>query len=237
MKNKILFIAILSMFISCKENKKSDINNTKAVELNDGNSTLELDSFKVNNPDTLIFQDDKLISKSEFTMYGDGVANLIINEEVIIYNQDESVFGRIFFSEESESFIMDNFPKEIKARYFVPILEQFYFDAIRPDKNDSFLKIFINSEIKKVKKEKVNFKFIDWDKYIKENFINIRKINSKSELDKNTYKVIKIEKDSALIESISLSDCDLIENSDNNVSKKIKWKDDNLLLISLFECN
>lgn len=235
MKNRILFISVLSILISCKESENSSSNEleTKVFEVKDEN--IEPNYSEINNPDTLIYQDEKLISKSEFRMYGNGVANLFISDEVIIYNQDESVFGKIFFSEESESYVID-LPKLIKARYFVPILDQFYFDAVRPDINDSFLKIYVNSEIKKIKKANLNFKFIEWDNYIKHNFIKLRKINSKQKYDSNTYKVIKLENDSALIKSITKSDCDLIETS-KDISKKIKWKEANLLLISFFECN
>ncbi len=224
----------MSIFISCKEADKKDSNKTEVLEIKEENLNPQ-EILKNKSQDTLIYQDDKLISKSEFTMYGDGVVNLNINNEVIIYNQDESVFGKIFFSEESESFVID-MPKEIKARYFVPILEQFSFDAIRPKENDSYLNIFINSEIKKIKKEKINFNFFEWDNYLKESFINIRRVNNKDQVDNNTYKVLNIEKDSILIKSISKTECDLIEES-KNISKKVKWKEDNLLLISFFECN
>ena len=232
MKNRILIFAFVSLFSSCKEKNEELKNVSNKNKANDEEVVLE--NYKNINKDTLVYQDENLISKSDFITHGDGVVNLNISNELFIYNKDNSIFGKIIFSEESESYILE-MPKEINARYFVPVLDQFYFDAENPNKDETYLNIFINSKIKKVKKDNVNFNFVTWQNYLKENFIKIRKLDSK-DLDKNTYEVLNIEEDSILIKSVSKKACDAIETY-TNVSKKIKWRDNNLLLIDFFECN
>lgn len=230
MINKIILLISASLIISCQEKEK-----VKEIEfVNDTVARQEI-SYDNISKDSLVYEDDILTSNTDFVIHGDGVINLNISKEVIIYNNDNSLFGKIAFSEESESYVMD-MPKVVNARYFVPLLDQFYFDAKNPVEDDTYLHIYINSEVKKVKKNTVDFNFVTWENYLKANFVTLRKMNNKDQLDKNTYKVLSIENDSISIKSVAKSECDAVEVY-KDVTKKIRWKNNNLLLINFYECN
>lgn len=230
MINKIILLISASLIISCQEKEK-----VKEIEFDNDTVARQEISYDNISKDSLVYEDDILTSNTDFVIHGDGVINLNISKEVIIYNNDNSLFGKIAFSEESESYVMD-MPKVVNARYFVPLLDQFYFDAKNPVEDDTYLHIYINSEVKKVKKNTVDFNFVTWENYLKANFVTLRKMNNKDQLDKNTYKVLSIENDSISIKSVTKSECDAVEVY-KDVSKKIRWKNNNLLLINFYECN
>jgi hypothetical protein len=177
-----------------------------------------------------------LIVKSEFIIRGEGVVNLSILDKLIIYNEDDSIFGEIIPLGESEYKI--NMPSKIIARYFVPMLDQFIFDANESKKDDMFIEIYINNEIRKIKKESVEYQFQKWEDYVKNSFINLRNCSNSidNKKDNNTYQVISVNKDFLKLKSISKSSCDAIENY-TNVTKSVKWRDKDTLLISFYECN
>ena len=230
MINKIILIISASLIISCQEKEKF-----KEIDFDNDTVARQEISYDNKTKDSLVYEDDILTSNTDFVIHGDGVINLNISKEVIIYNDDDSVFGKITFSEESESYVLD-MPKVINARYFVPLLDQFYFDAKEPAADDPYLYIYINSDVKKVKINTVKYNFITWENYVKANFVTLRKMNNKEQLDKNTYHVLSMENDSINIKSITKSECDAIEEY-KDVSKKIRWKNNDLLLINFYECN
>lgn len=230
MKNKIILLVGASLIFSCQEKEK-------VKEIGYEMDTIEKIETSYDNvsKDSLLFEDDILTSKTDFIIQGDGVVNINISQELTIYNNDDSLFGKIMFSEESESYVLE-MPKVINARYFVPMLDQFYFDAKNPNTDDSYLYIYINSEVKKVKKTTVDFNFVTWENYLKSNFITLRKMQNNDQLDKYIYQVLNVEKDSISIKSIAKEECDAVELY-KDVSKKIRWKDNDLLLINFYECN
>lgn len=231
-------IAVTLLFLSsCKDKteetkEEMKITTNEKVDLNNEMSNLNL----CKNTDTLIYKNDSLIVKSEFTMRGSGVVSLNISDKLIIYNEDESIFGEITAMGESEYDI--KLPSTIIARYFVPMFDQFYFDANEPNNNNDFIEVYINKEVKKIKKNLVDYQFETWNDYVKKSFINLRNcsnsVDAKSDI--NTYEIISINKDSVKIKSISKSSCDAIENF-TNTTKSIRWREDNVLLISFYECN
>lgn len=237
MKNLVIIIILIPLiFVGCKNN--DDIKNKKELESSKKNVQIikedDLDICK--NKDTLTFQDEKLLVKSEFTMRGDGVLSLDIIDKLIIYNQDETVFGEISMTGESTYDL--NLPKTIVARYFAPMFDQFVFDAPEPNKKSEYLEMFVNKELKKIKKNTVSYNFEFWNDYVKKSFINVRycNINNKKNIDKNTYEIVKISNDSMNIRAISKVSCDAISNY-VETKKTIRWKKNNELLIYFYECN
>jgi hypothetical protein len=240
MKNKFLTIlVVLVIVISCKKAEKVDEvivpeNNVSSKE------QIKVDEVSVNiiceDKDTLEYQNDKISVYNEYKMRGDGVAILNVNDKIEILNQDNTIFGEITVSEEEGYQI--NLQNKIVARSFVPEFDKFYFDAEEPNKSDEFVILYINKEQKKIKNIQDNYKFQKWEDFVKGDFIKLRGCNniSKSKKDINTYSVLEIYGDSMKVKSASKNDCDAIEDY-TNLTKKIKWKKNDFLLIDLYSCN
>ena len=233
---KILSITLLGLLLSnCKQENKKIVNDEiKEYKVSEHKQIAVANYCK--SLDTLTFQNDTLTVRSEFVMRGDGVITLDISDKLIIYNQDDSVFGEIAMIGESVYDI--NLPKTIIARQFIPMFDQFVFDANKPKENNDYLEIFINKELKKIKKNIVSYQYETWNNYVKKSFINIRNCNGsrESNIDKNTYEVMSMNKDYMNVKSVAKNSCDQIENY-TNAKKYIKWKDKNTLLVSFYECN
>lgn len=233
---KVLSFILLSLLLTnCKhENKKIVNDEIKKQKVSERKQIAGENYCK--SLDTLTFQNDSLTVKSEFIIRGDGVLTLDISDKLIMYNQDDSIFGEISLIGESTYDI--NLPKIIIARQFVPMFDQFVFDANKPKKENEYLEIFVNKELKKIKKNIVSYQYETWSDYVKKSFINIRNCKNLDEnlIDKNTYEIIKISKDSMDIKSISKNSCDAIA-SFIDTKKTIRWKKNKELLIYFYECN
>jgi hypothetical protein len=241
MKNKLTTILIAFLFlISCKDMKNEEIH--KNDNITDSIVQKEVQKSKNENvecldKDSLQYQDSKITVYNEFKMRGSGIISLTINDKVTILNEDNTIFGDIASMEESDYSI--NLPKKIVARSFVPVFDSFYFDAEKPNDKEDFLKVYINKEIKKIKKNQVEYSFENWADYVKKSFIKLRDCNASNskQKDNNTYEVIQMIGDSIKVKSISKKSCDVIEYY-KDVTKKIKWKSNqNVLLINFFSCD
>ena len=252
-KRLVAVLVVFEIFYSCKDLKSEqkvlhDKNNDTAVinsisEINSDSiqtKDLKIDEIEKNTceyKDTLEYQDTKYSVYNESKMHGKGVISLEINDELTILNEDNTVFGNIKSLGESEYEI--NLPSKIIARTFVPMFDKFYFDANEPLKKDEFLKIYINKELKKINKNQVQYKFNKWEDFIKKEFIKLRYCNNSiaSKKDNNVYEVLEIVNDSMKIKSVSKKVCDAIEEY-KNVTKKIKWKNNQeALMIYFFSCD
>lgn len=254
MKKTLIPILILfEIFYSCKDLKSEEkvVNNQikDSLVINSINGinrdSIQNKDLKINevnkgyleDKDTLEYQGDKYAVYNEYKMRGKGVLSLDISKELIILNEDNTVFGNIKSFGESDYEI--NLPSKIIARSLVPIFDKFYFDGEEPTKKDEFLKIYINKELKKIKKNQVQYKYSKWEDYVKDEFIKLRnyKNSTSKNKDLNVYEVLEIIDDSMKIKSVSKKTCDAIEKYEN-ITKNIKWKNSNQeLMIHFFSCD
>lgn len=240
----IIFIAV---FLSCKKNTLPPIPSDETVLPVNTNEILQSEHKQLK--DTLKLKDcpiDSLnMQTSDFyntkfytenTIRGQGVIQFSINNKIEILNSDKTIFGNI--TPENDSYKI-SLPKKIIAREVIPDSEFqiFSFDAEQPNTYMNYLIIYINKEKKLIAKKGLKYNFSIWNDYIKSAFIQLTpNVNNISEKERNYwYKAIRIKGDSMLVKSIPKSNCDYIEDY-KDVTKWIKWKENNCKLIKLNFC-
>lgn len=231
---KIVNIIFFLLLFSCE---KKGIENSNSVQVN---------NFDYNNVDCPL--DSLSMKTSEYkgisfftenTMRGTGVISITIDTEVQILNSDKSLFGKISKSNfDVEQYKID-LPKRTIVRNIIPESEFqiFEFDAENPNNQSDYVTIFINKKQKLIKKLNLNYKYLDWDDYIKSAFIQLEKDVKNISLDEKDYwyTAIKINGDSMLIKSAPKSSCDYIEKY-KDITKWIKWKERKCKLIKFNFC-
>ncbi|TLX24419.1 hypothetical protein FE904_16330 [Chryseobacterium indologenes] len=240
---KIYTLLILSLFIiSCNKTAKID-------GISKGHFKQKEVSLKSNKKNTLCKDDSIKIKVSEYNgieffteniMRGDGVIQLTPTREIKILNLDKTIYGSIIPQSINQVPSLEIYlPKTTIAREIIPDSEFqiFDFDAELPSKENAFIKIYINKEQKLISKNNLKYKFLTWKEYVESAFIqltpNIKNI-TKEELQL-WYKSDKINGDSMLIKSIVKTECEYVEDY-KDISKWIKWKNNNCKLIKFSFC-
>lgn len=230
---KALIIIILSVISSCKNegNRKQDFekNGKDSIPLSK-NEIIESNDI-LSHSDTLLYSNENLEVYQEFITRGEGVVNLSFENELVIYNLDGTVYGNVIKKE--ESVYEFKLPKKIIARYIVPDFDKFSFDAENPQKNNKLIKIYINREIKTIKKSDIEFQFTTWNDYMKNSIFKIFKDH------KNIYEVIKIiDENNVLAKTTNIEDCGGEKiNSEDNFEKKIEWRTNDIMNVEFYDCD
>lgn len=226
------------MLISCKKENgiktysKAKINNQESYpKIIDPKSECSFDSLKMQTSEY-----NGVNFYSENTMRGKGILQLSINENLSIMNIDNTSFGSISFQNNSYKIKL---PSKTIAREIIPDSEFqiFSFDAEFPETSKEYLIIYLNKERKLINKKNIEYKFLSWEDYIKSAYVQLtNNIENISKEEHNYwYKVLEIKNDSMQIKSVPKTDCDYIE-SYKDVTKRIKWKNQNCKLIKLTFC-
>lgn len=232
--SKVYFILLLFVFFSCKKQI-----NEQNPDIAFADSTRKIDHYQATTDcdiiDSITMQTSDYQGIKFYTenmLRGKGVMQIIIDRNLEILNLDKTSFGKIslLHNDFGDSYEL-NFPKIVIAREIIPNDEYsvFSFDSELPESDKNFLVIYINKEKKLIKKSDIKYKFLDWNNYIKSAYIQL------NENDKYMYKVLEIKEDSLKIKSISKTDCDYVQ-SYKNITKWIKWKNNNCKLIKINFC-
>ena len=236
-----IYLLFLFVFLSCKETTNTSKDKITVFADSLTQNIKKEETLKKYTADCTIVDSTKTQTSdyqgikfySENTLRGKGVVELTIDKNLEILNSDKTCFGTIsLLNNDFGTTYKINFPKKmVTAREIIPDdeFQVFSFDSELPEINNEFLIIYINKEQKMIKKTDVKYKFLNWDDYVKSAYIRLYG------KDKNLYKVIEIKNDSLKIKSISKSDCDYVE-SYKDVTKWIKWKDNNCKLIKFNFC-
>lgn len=230
---KTLSIIILSAISSCKneDEKKQNFEKTLKDSISSSeykrNDSVDILSHK----DTLLYSNENLEVYQEYITRGDGIVNLSFENELVFYNLDGTVYGNIVKKE--ESVYEFNLPKKMIARYIVPDFDKFSFDAENPQKNNELISIYINKEIKTIKKSGIEFQFTTWNDYMKNSIFKTFSDN------KNIFKVIKIiDENNVLAKTTNIEDCGGEKiNSQDNFEKNIEWRTNDIMNVEFYECD
>lgn len=244
MKKIFSILLVCTLIISCEKNNQTKsitkVETYKEQNVKKTKSEKYVDSCPVDSLQMETSEYEGTTFYSENTMRGSGVIHLSIDKKIEILNLDKTVFGSINPNSENEFAAYEiKFPKHVIARQIVPYseLQIFEFDSEFPNKDNSYLIIYMNKEKKLISKKDLNYNFLTWNEYIKSAFLQLTTAaqNISKDEQKYLYKVIKIKNDSMLIKSISKSECDYVEDY-KDISKWIRWKNDNCKLIKLSFC-
>lgn len=231
--NKIHLILLLFVFISCRKVTNNDTKH-KAVFADSLNKTTTQQITDCSSIDSLAMQTSDyqgIKFYTENTLRGKGVIEIFIKKRLEILNSDKTLFGNISPINDDTNTYEINLPKTVIAREIIPDSEfsVFSFDSELPQTDKDYLIIYINKEKKMIKKSDEKYDFLSWDKYVKSAYIQL------NENDNYLYKVLEINKDSLKIKSIPKSDCDYVQHY-KDITKWVKWKDNNCKLIKLNFC-
>lgn len=233
MRNTLLLLTIIFFCLaSCMNNKSEKLISYKKTESIDSpliDKSANEYPFKSYN----LYNDFKFYE--DIYIRGVGIIYFEIidgeNNELKILNKDKTVFGTIVKKDGTDDFDI-NLPKEITARYIVINFEgftSFTFDAEEIDLNSKYLTIYINGEPKLIEKSTINYTFQSWEEYINDVFIELTaKVQNSTEIERyNLYKVLEVKKDSLFVKSIPESTTCYLVDSYEDVTKWVRWKDDN----------
>ncbi|MCZ4222911.1 hypothetical protein [Pedobacter rhodius] len=174
--NSILLL--MGMLAACKGNSKKNSNLPDTLtSLPNKTIVLKLDTstgkkISTKTADELVYQDDTFATYSDSQKRGTGVISfdLDINDRLEIYNDDGSFFGRIVLNEDQTYYTLD-MPQKTVARKVVPQFDAaaFVFDADEVNSDDDYLKIYVNGQLRKVKKAGIKYSYMKWDDYLRDN--------------------------------------------------------------------
>jgi hypothetical protein len=189
----------------------------------------------------IIFSDSQINSYTDDIMRGDGVLEINLNsDQFTVLNMDGSIFESFHFKK--GEYLIQNNTKDIIARKVILNYDFFSlsFDCNSFNKEDEFIYIYFNQELKKIDKSKYHHSYTNWIEYIKNTYIKLKegnpiKIKSSDNIDvldynlENVYSVKDMIDDKLLLVSTSTGCC----ASTVNIEGVVKWKEGKKLMIDI----
>lgn len=190
---------------------------------------------------TLIYQDEKISCYTDKKIRGSGIVDIqLLNNKFTILNLDDSVFDEFYFA--SNDYTIKNNLREITARKVI-LNQDFFsleFDCNETNEKEDFICIYLNEELKKIKKSNYSLNYSKWDDYVKNSYVKILKDNllivktdygekALSESMNYVYQVEALSENNLFLKTTSTGCCKCEKNIEGNV----KWKKNNELLINI----
>ncbi|NHN28145.1 hypothetical protein FIA58_020905 [Flavobacterium jejuense] len=189
----------------------------------------------------LIYQDNKISCYTDKEIRGNGIVNIqLLNNKFTILNLSGSIFEEFFFKD--NEYTIKNNLKEIIARKVILNLDFFSleFDCNEIIEDEEFIYIYLNSELKKIKKSNYLINYSTWNDYVKNSYVKILKDNllivktdygekALSDSVNHTYRVESLLGDSLFLKTTSTGCCNCTEN----IEGFVKWKNNTELLVDI----
>lgn len=190
---------------------------------------------------SLIFQDKKISSYTDKNIRGNGIVNIqLLNNKFTILNFDDSVFEEILFI--NDGYKIKNNLDIIIARKVILNSDFFSleFDCKEISTIDNFVYIYLNDELKKIKKSDYDINYCTWDDYVKNSYVKILKNNlliiktdygekALNDSVNHVYQVEELSGDNLFLKTTSTGCCKCTENIEGTV----QWKRNNQLLVDI----
>jgi hypothetical protein len=176
MKTNLLLL-LMGFLAACQSDSKKSQHSSDALSDTAANKkivakrdTNKASQTKASPGEELIYQDESIATYSDSIRRGAGVISfdLAVNDRLMIYNENGYLFGEIVLNEDLTYFTI-NMPRKTIARKVVPAFDfaAFDFDAEPVNSNDDYLRIYVNRELRKVKKAGIKYTFRNWEEYAK----------------------------------------------------------------------
>lgn len=189
----------------------------------------------------LIYQDNKISCYTDREIRGNGIVNIqLLNNKFTVLNLNGTTFEEFYFN--NDSYKMKNNLEKIIARKVI-LNQDFFsleFDCNEIIEDEEFIYIYLNSELKKIKKSNYLTNYSTWDDYVKNSYVKILKDNllivktdygEKALIDSvnHIYEVETLLEDSLFLKTTSTGCCKRTEN----IEGVVKWKKNNELLVDI----